>query len=258
MMHYVGTGITPAMTHAAVGVGSQYAYTAEDATRRLVGRRQGLHAHPARPHPGQDVLGHRHLRHPDPVPAADRQPLPEHPQPRRQPAQPRTTATPSSASGPPHRSGPDVNWLQTIPGKSWFPILRLYGPLEPWFDQTWRPRRNPTRLTRPRIATFPRVRQAHLHARAPAIKEAGLDGLTFHGLRHSAGRLHDRSECEPEGHPAPGWAQLDQDDVRRLWARTFQKSTRVLPPRLGARLSDPNAISRVPFVAREGEAGSTL
>ena len=32
MMHYVGTGITPAMTHAHVGVGSQYAYTAEDAT----------------------------------------------------------------------------------------------------------------------------------------------------------------------------------------------------------------------------------
>ena len=32
MMHYVGTGITPAMTHAAVGVGSQYAFTAEDAT----------------------------------------------------------------------------------------------------------------------------------------------------------------------------------------------------------------------------------
>ena len=31
MMHYVGTGITPAMTHAAVGVGSQYAFTARDA-----------------------------------------------------------------------------------------------------------------------------------------------------------------------------------------------------------------------------------
>ena len=25
-----------------------------------------------------------------------------------------------------------------MPGKSWFPILRLYGPLEPWFDGTWR------------------------------------------------------------------------------------------------------------------------
>ena len=26
-----------------------------------------------------------------------------------------------------------------MPGKGWFMILRLYGPLEPWFDKTWRP-----------------------------------------------------------------------------------------------------------------------
>jgi hypothetical protein len=25
------------------------------------------------------------------------------------------------------------------PGKGWFMILRLYGPLEPWFNKTWRP-----------------------------------------------------------------------------------------------------------------------
>ena len=31
------------------------------------------------------------------------------------------------------------NWIQTIPGKGWFVMLRLYGPLEPWFDKTWRP-----------------------------------------------------------------------------------------------------------------------
>ncbi len=31
LMHYVGTGITPAMTHAAPGIGSQYAYTVDDA-----------------------------------------------------------------------------------------------------------------------------------------------------------------------------------------------------------------------------------
>ncbi len=31
------------------------------------------------------------------------------------------------------------NWLQTIPGKSWFAILRMYGPLEPWINKTWRP-----------------------------------------------------------------------------------------------------------------------
>lgn len=28
---------------------------------------------------------------------------------------------------------------ETEPGKSWNVILRLYGPLEPWFDRTWRP-----------------------------------------------------------------------------------------------------------------------
>jgi len=32
-----------------------------------------------------------------------------------------------------------VNWIATVPGKSWFTYLRLYGPLDAWFDQTWRP-----------------------------------------------------------------------------------------------------------------------
>ena len=31
------------------------------------------------------------------------------------------------------------NWIQTIPGKGWFAILRLYGPLEPFFEKSWRP-----------------------------------------------------------------------------------------------------------------------
>ena len=35
--------------------------------------------------------------------------------------------------------GQESNWLQTIPGKSWFVALRMYGPLEPWLEQTWRP-----------------------------------------------------------------------------------------------------------------------
>jgi hypothetical protein len=32
-----------------------------------------------------------------------------------------------------------ANWIQTVPGKGWFALLRLYGPLEPWFEKTWRP-----------------------------------------------------------------------------------------------------------------------
>ena len=35
--------------------------------------------------------------------------------------------------------GKEDNWLQTVPGKSWFAILRMYGPLEPWINKTWRP-----------------------------------------------------------------------------------------------------------------------
>ena len=31
------------------------------------------------------------------------------------------------------------NWIQTMPGKGWFVILRLYSPLEPFFDKSWRP-----------------------------------------------------------------------------------------------------------------------
>ena len=31
------------------------------------------------------------------------------------------------------------NWIQTLPGKGWFIILRLYSPLEPFFTKAWRP-----------------------------------------------------------------------------------------------------------------------
>ena len=41
--------------------------------------------------------------------------------------------------GPEAPAGFESNWTQTVPGKGWFTLLRLYGPLEPWFDQTWRP-----------------------------------------------------------------------------------------------------------------------
>jgi hypothetical protein len=31
------------------------------------------------------------------------------------------------------------NWIQTMPGKGWFTLLRLYSPLPSFFDKTWRP-----------------------------------------------------------------------------------------------------------------------
>jgi hypothetical protein len=41
--------------------------------------------------------------------------------------------------GPKAPKGKEQNWIETVPQKSWFPILRLYGPLEPWFDKSWKP-----------------------------------------------------------------------------------------------------------------------
>jgi hypothetical protein len=41
--------------------------------------------------------------------------------------------------GPSAPEGKSSNWLQTVPGKGYFVILRLYSPLQPFFDKTWRP-----------------------------------------------------------------------------------------------------------------------
>ena len=40
--------------------------------------------------------------------------------------------------GPKAPAGQENNWVQSVPGKSWSVIFRLYGPLEPWFEKTWR------------------------------------------------------------------------------------------------------------------------
>jgi hypothetical protein len=41
--------------------------------------------------------------------------------------------------GPKAPAGMENNWIQTGPGEGWSTIFRLYGPLQPWFDKTWRP-----------------------------------------------------------------------------------------------------------------------
>jgi hypothetical protein len=41
--------------------------------------------------------------------------------------------------GPKAPAGMENNWVQTVPGQGWNTLFRLYGPLKPWFDKTWRP-----------------------------------------------------------------------------------------------------------------------
>ena len=36
-------------------------------------------------------------------------------------------------------AGKENNWIKTIPGKNWNMILRIYYPMESWFDGSWKP-----------------------------------------------------------------------------------------------------------------------
>ena len=50
---------------------------------------------------------------------------------------PTAPMTSTSAREPP--DGKESNWVQTVPGKGWHMLFRLYGPEQAWFDKTWRP-----------------------------------------------------------------------------------------------------------------------
>ena len=40
--------------------------------------------------------------------------------------------------GPEAPAGKESNWIQTVPGKGWFTIMRLYSPLQAFFDKSWK------------------------------------------------------------------------------------------------------------------------
>jgi hypothetical protein len=41
--------------------------------------------------------------------------------------------------GPETSAGKKNNWVQTTPGQTWNTLLRLYGPLEAFYNKTWGP-----------------------------------------------------------------------------------------------------------------------
>ena len=41
--------------------------------------------------------------------------------------------------GPKAPAGKEANWMETVPGKGYFAILRLYSPTEPAIDKSWKP-----------------------------------------------------------------------------------------------------------------------
>ena len=35
-------------------------------------------------------------------------------------------------------AGKESNWIQTLPGKGWNMLWRIYGPTKPWYDRSWK------------------------------------------------------------------------------------------------------------------------
>ena len=138
MMFFYATGVTPAMFAAPVGAGSQYAMLYLDVN-------------------GEPLDGAKTYKVtlPPNVPAKDFWSFVVYDNQTRSMLQ-TDQRYPSVSSakgkvrqnedgsfdvyfGPQAPQGWEDNWVQTIPGKGWNMLFRLYGPLEPWFDKTWRP-----------------------------------------------------------------------------------------------------------------------
>lgn len=135
---YTGWGITPAMAHKMVGKGSQYAIADHDATGHYLDGSKTYRLHLPPNIPAKDfwsVIVY------DPQTRSMLQTDQQYPSINSQRANliVNKDGSVDISFGPEPPSDKNANWLQTIPGKGWFVWLRLYGPLEPWFDKTWRP-----------------------------------------------------------------------------------------------------------------------
>jgi hypothetical protein len=139
---YGVTGITPAMAMRLPGVGSQYLFAMLDSKKEhfdgaktyKVTLPKGIPEANFWSFTLYDNQTRSMLDTPQRHPRAGSQSFPS----------PAAEASPDGSTtvyfGPTQPNGVKRgNWIQTIPGKGWFTILRLYSPLEPFFAKTWRP-----------------------------------------------------------------------------------------------------------------------
>jgi len=138
MFFYYATGITPAMSMAKVGTGSAYAGAFRDAKGNEFDGGKTYKITLAGPIPAREFWSFvvydnqtRSLLETDQKDAG----IDSNAKGMKKNADGSVTVW----FGPKAPAGQEGNWVQTIPGKGWNVLLRLYGPLEPWFEKSWKP-----------------------------------------------------------------------------------------------------------------------
>jgi hypothetical protein len=138
---YVATGVTPAMIMRIPEVGSQYLFGITDADGEPF---DGAKTYKVTLPPNipaakfwsftvYDNQTRSMLQTPQRFPRAGSQSFPS------PAAQAGADGSTVVYFGPNKPDGvKDGNFIQTLPGKGWFVILRLYSPLEPFFDKSWK------------------------------------------------------------------------------------------------------------------------
>jgi hypothetical protein len=138
MFHYYATGITPAMAGSAPGTGSAYAAAFRDRGGKYLDGAKTYRVTLPGPVPAKQFWSFtaydnqtRSMLETDQLLAGLDSTRPD--------VKPNADSSYTIWFGPKPPKGKEGNWVQTMPGKGWNVLLRLYGPTEPWFDKTWKP-----------------------------------------------------------------------------------------------------------------------
>ncbi|MDG2186140.1 MAG: DUF1254 domain-containing protein [Mariniblastus sp.] len=139
LFFYIATVNTPAMVLEMVGAGSQYALAATDDQGEYLDGSKTYQVDIPADVPAKDFWS---LVVYDPQTRSMLQTgqlYPSKNNQRNRDMKPNADGSTTIWFSPEAPTGHEANWIQTVPGKGWFVCLRLYGPLKPWFDKTWRP-----------------------------------------------------------------------------------------------------------------------
>ena len=138
MFHYPYTAVTPAMAVSIAGVGSDYGIAYLDADKKPF---DGSHTYRLHLPPNVPVNSFWAVTMYDTQTRSQLQTSQRFPSVGSNDEY--IAANPDGSYdiyfAPEAPEGREHNWLQTVPDKSWFVALRMYGPEQPWIDKTWRP-----------------------------------------------------------------------------------------------------------------------